>query len=106
MTDDINIHVYYSPDHEAMTFGDINQEPILCYRTTGTTGAPVRDHKTGRYQRVIDGWVLHTPDGDEWITGCWDLDGVDAAVAKARDHLRDVYGLPDAGAYKDWVRRL
>jgi hypothetical protein len=80
--EDITIHVDYNPDHSAMTFNDAG-EPILTYRTSCTTKA--RD-TNGR--PLPDGWVLHTSDGDEWIVGAWDLDGVDDAVAKAKDWLR------------------
>ncbi|MEB4208772.1 hypothetical protein [Mycobacterium sp. 94-17] len=103
--DNIPIHVDYAADHEAMRF-NANQEPILSYRSWSTTGARVADHKSNRDRQVIDGWVLNTPDGDEWITGCWELDGVDNAVEKARGYLRDVYGLPDARAYYTWVTQL
>lgn len=76
------IHVYYGPDHEMVDW--LDQLPpgayILTYRDSSTTGA------RGKGQRVPDGWVLDTGDGDEYIVGAWDLD-VDQAVAKAQDYL-------------------
>jgi hypothetical protein len=66
-----------------MTFGDTKGEPILHYRTGSTTKA-----RDDRRQLIPDGWVLAYGDGDEWIVGAWDLDGVDDAVAKAKEHLR------------------
>jgi len=116
MAGDINIHVDYSPEYGAVTF-NTDREPILTYRTRSTTGEAARDYQTGQPDaatglvreddfEVIDGWVLHTPDGQEWILGCWDLDDVDDAMAKARGYLRDRYGLTDAAAYKDWAKHL
>lgn len=78
--DDITIHVDYNPDHTAWVFNDTG-DPILAYRSWGTTGARVGDHL------VADGWVLHTADGEEYIVGAWDLDGVEDAVAKAKAWL-------------------
>jgi hypothetical protein len=81
------IHVDYNPEHSPMTMQDTNGEPILHYRAGSTTKA------TDRQGRLVpDGWVLTTADGDEWIVGAWDLDGVDDAVVRAKQHLtgRDI----------------
>ncbi len=82
MSDGPIVHVYYGPDHEIAAFCDsINREPVLSYRATNTTGAMV----DGR--PLPDGWVLTTADGEEWIVGAWEIDGVDDAVVKAQQHL-------------------
>lgn len=81
MENEVPIHVDYNPEHSAMRF-DPDGEPVLAYRTECTTGAKDSDGRP-----LPDGWVLHTSDGDEWIVGAWDLDGVDDAVAKARGWL-------------------
>lgn len=78
--DDVTIYVDYNPDHTALVFNDAG-DPILAYRSSNTTGARVG----GRL--VADGWVLHTADGEEYIVGAWDLDGVDDAVAEAKAWL-------------------
>lgn len=84
----VNIHVDYAPEHEAMTFEDTNGEPILSYRSIGTTGLL---DESGR--PLPDGWVLNflTPnDGrvDEWVVSIRELEAVDEAVADAKEYLR------------------
>lgn len=70
------VHVDFNPEHAALTFDDTKGEPILAYQTSSSTGL---SHP--------DGWVLYTADGDQWIVGSWDIDGVDEAVAKAKKHI-------------------
>jgi hypothetical protein len=101
----ITIHVDYNPDHDCMTFGDTNGEPILSYRAFSTTRARVRDYETGRSRRLLDGWVLEYEGAwtdlgrelslsegspDDYITGIEELTAVDEAVAAAQRHLADI----------------
>ncbi|MCH5645699.1 hypothetical protein [Gordonia sp. ABSL49_1] len=73
----MKIHVDYNAEHQMMTFGDTNGEPILYYRSVATV-----QHAT-----TPDGWVLATVDGEEWITGVTGLVDVDKAISAAQAWL-------------------
>ncbi|MGY4650535.1 hypothetical protein [Mycobacterium sp. URHB0021] len=72
------IDVYYGPGHEFAEWIDkhhLHDEPVLVYRHGSTTRG-----------KIPDGWVL-VHDDDIWITGAWELDGVDKAVTSAKQHI-------------------
>lgn len=78
------VHVFYGRDHDIATFADsVNGEPLVFYRDACTTQATDSDGRP-----LPDGWVLSLGDGDEWIIGAWDIDGVDVAVSKAGEYLQ------------------
>jgi hypothetical protein len=105
-TKPITIHVDFNPDHDPMTFGDTNGEPILFYRrpthrelanlerirSGRATGGPFPEGWVLIYEGTFcDGYEPHERGGGnpgEWITGISDLTAVDEAVASAQEHLR------------------
>ena len=107
-TEPITVHVDYNPDHDAMTFGDTNGQPLLSYRRPPQRElANLERLRSGRSTSgpFPDGWVLiyeetfcdsHEPhergggNPGDWITGISDMTAVDEAVASAQEHLRQM----------------
>jgi hypothetical protein len=106
------IHFDYNADHDPMTFGDTNGQPILSYRRpTQRELANLERLRSGRSNcgPFPEGWVLIYKGGHTAMamsrtrvcpgrmaaaipangsTGISDLTAVDEAVASAQEHLR------------------